>query len=224
MQIVREFFEFHLFHVLTHWHHEALLSRGTEVGSLLFIERNHTYPVSEPTFLLSPDSIDNINRAVVDVRAWHTDRFYPSVIESSPVLSRVAGDEVRGLAETVFGTHSFKTILVVSELPNSPRQRERSLELLREMGVGYVLEFPTLLQDVLNRVHPHGNYAPSHTLQTIRLLKRYNFTSRQQLEFPFMFEPPLAGQLPQVEVDTMSEDYIHEDDGDDDGVGESAGG
>ena len=210
MQFVREFFELHLFHVLTHWQHDAI-TRISDAASLLFVE--HTNPEAHPNidFLLHPNQVDLLHLAVVEVRAWHADRFYPSVIESSPVLGHVASDDVRQHAQSVFGTPEFTTILVISELPASPQPRQRALDLLRQLGIGHVVEFATLLQDILTRISAHGHYAPSQTLQTIRLLKRYNFVRRQQLEFPFPLEAPPSSTPPAVHAEVPPQDAAPEE-------------
>lgn len=199
MQFVREFFELNLFHVLTHWQHESV-PRITDFSCLLFIERGQPALPGPVDFVLRPEELTRIQRAVVEVRAWHGDRFYPSIIEASPILGHVAFPGTKELAESVLGSPEFATILVVSELSNAPKPRTRSIQLLRDHGIDHVLEFSTLLGDILNRLSPQGNYAPSQTLQTMRLLKRYNFISNQQLEFRF----PAQAFLPEIasDVDT----------------------
>ena len=200
MQLVREFFELNLFHVLTHWQHEDLASRGADPASLLFVEHVRPEGVGKPEFYLRPEELPLLHRAVVEVRAWHADRFYPSLIQSNPGLGSVAGDETLALGETVFGGADFSTVLVVSELPVSREPRERSLDLLAGLGIGHVLEFSAMLADMLERVNAHGNYAPSQTLQTLRLLKRYQLIRRQQLEFSFAADAPVPSTPPPVDA------------------------
>ncbi len=205
MQIVREFFELNMFHVLTHWQHEALTGHS-DAGALLFIERAVPRPPREVEFLLRAEDLPGIARAVVEVRAWHGERFYASVIESSPVLAHVAGSETHALAQSVFGSPDFATILVLSELPASPEPRQRALQALQELGIGHTLEFSAILQETLSRISAHGNYAPSQTLQTMRLLKRYGLMQRQQLEFPFPVQSPALSEIPDVYTDVIPED------------------
>jgi hypothetical protein len=205
LQIVREFFELQLFHVLTHWERE---STG-EGAPQLFVE--HANPDTMPLpFLLQDTGVSGLARAVVEVRAWHADRFYASVIEGNPILAHVTAPDTRELAESIFGTPEFSTVLVISELPASSEPRARSLDLLRGLGVDHVLEFPTVLRLVLDRIHAHGNYAPSPTLQTLRLMKRYDLIRRQQLELPFRIDPPPPRVPPTVDAavppDDSSED------------------
>ncbi|HEX73460.1 MAG TPA: hypothetical protein ENN65_09115 [Candidatus Hydrogenedentes bacterium] len=210
-QLVREFFELNQFRVLTHWQHQKL-PRVADPSTMLFIERMHPDTAEEIDFLLRAAQAPLIHRAVVEVRAWHADRFYPSVIESSPVLAHVAGEEVHALGLSVFDGADFTSILVISELPASLKRRARSLELLQEMGIGHVIEFPTILQAILERISAHGNYAPSQTLQTLRLLKRYNLIRRQQLEFSFPTEAMAADAQPFLESDAPDDaDYDAEE-------------
>jgi hypothetical protein len=103
---------------------------------------------------------------------------------------------VRQLAANVFGTEDFATLLVISELPTSPKPRETLAAIAAGLGIDHVLEFAAVLQDMLQRINAHGNYAPSQTLQTLRLLKRYGLVRNQQLEFSFPLEPaPSAGPV-----------------------------
>lgn len=209
MQLVREFFELNLFHVLTHWRHEAF-PHVADPGYLLFVEHTNPELRRDVDFLLRAEDIPFLYRAVVEVRAWHAERFYASIVENNSVLGHVASEEIHALAENVFGDGDFTTILVISELPASAAPKAKTLELLREMKIGHIIEFPTILQDMLSRLNADGNYAPSQTLQTLRLLKRYNFIRRQQLEFPFRTEAPPAINRPSVQVETQTEDFDFE--------------
>lgn len=200
-QLVREFFELNRFGVLTQWPHLADGFKSHEGGSLLFAEKLGGETGGDPPFLLRGEDAALLHRAVVEVRAWHADKFYPSVIESSPILAHIASDEVADLARDVFGGAVYSSVLVISELPASPARRARSLQLLEALPVGHVLEFSTLLAALARLLSSHGNYAPSQTLQTLRLLKRYNLVRRQQLEFPFQVEPPPPILPADVETD-----------------------
>jgi hypothetical protein len=214
MQLVREFFELNRFYVLPHWRCEDV-SPSTESASLLFVERAQTESGLEPEFLLRPMDLGGIRRAVVEVRAWHADRIYPSTIEGSPVLGHVASQEIRELGEAVFGVPEFKTILVVSEFSAAPAVRARALQMLQDFGIGHVLEFPTLLGDLLDGVSVNGNYAPSQTLQTLRLMKRYGFVRRQQMElfFPAAGAPEPAPRAGRARTREDAADGAGEDDG-----------
>lgn len=201
IQLVREFFELHQFSVLTWWPHHDDRARGGEAGSLLFVEHLGAAPDEPAPFLLHGSDVRLLKRAVIEVRAWHADKFYPSVIESSPILGHVASSEVAGFATAIFGAKAFATVLVISELPATAAPRARALQLLEALGIGHAIEFPTLLSALVGQLSSQGNYAPSQTLQTLRLLKRYNLIRRQQLEFPFTLEPVVRPGTPAVETD-----------------------
>ena len=211
MQIVREFFELRLYHVLTHWQHEEAGGRGADPGTLLFVEPQHTEHDPLPNFLLTHEDLSHIPRCVVDIRAWHGDRFYPSVVESNPVLGRVASEETHQLAQEIFSTDEFTTLLVISELPQSHDPRMRALACLQDLGLDHVIEFPTLLSDMVQRINPHGQYTASPTLQLLRLLKRYDFIRRQQMEFPFPVEAPTTTITPAIETTDLAPEPDDED-------------
>ena len=206
VQLVREFFELNLFQVMTNWQQSARF-RPAEHSGQLFVQNTVPGLPRELPFLLHPSDIASIERAVVEIRAWHGDRFYPSVIEANPVLYQFVSNESLALAGDVFGHASFATILVVSELPAGPELRSRSLGLLQQTGIGHVMEFPNILRDLVMRIDESGNYAASQTLQTLRLLKRYRLIRNQQMEFAFSAEAPLPEVPPRVDAtETPDED------------------
>lgn len=200
LQLVREFFELNLFRVLTHWRQDNGHLPAVEHGVRLYVENSAPAWPRDLDFVLSAKDIRNVERAVVEVRAWHADRFYPSVIENNPVLYEFVRDEELALAGDIFGHRPFTTILVLSELPVTPEQRARSVSLLQGAGIGHVLEFSALLQDLLNNVSVNSTYTGSQTLQTLRLLKRYRFIRYQQMEFVFSTEAPVPARPPVVET------------------------
>lgn len=200
VQLVREFFELNLFQVLTNWHPAARRVRPGEHGGQLFVQNTAPQPPRTLPFLLQPGDVAFIERAVVEVRAWHGDRFYPSVIEANPVLYEFVSRDSLSLASDVFQGQPFATVLVVSELPASAELRVRSVALLHDTGVGHVIEFAPILRDIVNRVDAYGTYPSSDTLQTLRLLKRYKLLRNQQMEFAFAPEAPPSDRVPVVEA------------------------
>lgn len=200
VQLVREFFELNLFQVLTNWQQSPRRLRPGEHSGQLFVQNTNVGLPRELPFLLQPPDLAIIERAVVEVRAWHGDRFYPSVIEANPVLSQFVSEDALALARDIFGGAPFQTILVLSELPASAELRARSLTMLHDCGIGHVLEFPLVLGDLLAKVDEAATYPSSTTLQTLRLLKRYKFIRNQQMEFAFPAEPPVLGSSTRVEA------------------------
>jgi len=191
VQLVREFFELNGFRTMTYWQHDR--TRAADHGLQLFVENGAAPASRELEFNLRPGDAPSLQRALVEVRPWHGERVYSSHIENNPVLFDVACDESAARARQVFGEVVFKTILVISELPTSPESRQRSLALLQAGRIDHIIEFSTILHDILDKLNPQISYSPSHTLQTLRLMKRYGFIRRHQLEFPFHNEPLITG-------------------------------
>ena len=204
VQLVRECFELNHFNVMTFWQHDR--PAVSEPGLQLLAENTAPNEDGEAGFVLEFGGLAAIGRALIEVRAWHADRFYASVIESNPVLTHVADDDSIGRARDAFSGAEFVTVLVISELPPSEEPRQRAIDLLRSAGIGHVLEFPVLLHEIIERIGTHGAYAPSHSLQTLRLLKRYDFIRRQQLEFAFPTESPLPHSPVLVETAEIPEE------------------
>ncbi len=206
VQIVREFFELNMFQAMTYWPPGQVRPYASDHAVLLFVQNTNAALPGDLEFAINPTEIHRVARAMVDVRAWHGDRLYPSVVESNPVLTQFADSQSTALAGDVFGGMDFTTILVVSELPQSQDQRERSISLLQEAGVGHVLEFGAILRNLLSNVSANGSYALSPTLHMLRLLKRYRLVRHQQMEFTFATEPPPAASPPPVEVQHVQEE------------------
>ena len=199
LQLVREFFELNLFRVTTNWRQHGTAGETGEVGLQLYVE--NTKPASGESLdvVLHPSDLPHLDYAVVEIRAWHTDRFYSSLIESNPGVTQFAEPWALGHARDFFGTDDFKTVLVVSELPRSAEQRIQALQRLRRSGVDHVIEFPNVLQSLASNVVLSGTYTGSPTLQLLQLLKRYRLLRNQQLEFTFSSEPAFVAPPVQEE-------------------------
>ena len=211
LQLVREFFELNMFAVLTNWQRESLRQRMSDSSLQVFVENVNPALSRDLDFVLDPVDLPSIERALVEVRAWHADKFYPSVIESSPVLWQFVSEESLAYARDIFGERPFTNILVISELPQSSEPRARSVQLLQEAGIDHVLEFSSVLRDLLEKVSMHENYATSPTLQILRLMKRYKLVRNQQLEFAFLNEPPVSEPSPHVEAVAETESMVFDE-------------
>lgn len=191
IQLVREYFELNLFYILPHWGIEAAQTKDQDaVPSLLFVEQAQAPEVPPQEFLLGSGDIKYIHRAAVEVRAWHGGRLYSSAMGADSLFSRVASRQTHSLASSTFNSDQYKILLVVAELPTSKTARLQSLDTLQSFGIHHVIEFRTILGDLLKQISVQGNYGPSKTLQTLKLLKRYDFIRPQdleQLELPLDF-------------------------------------
>lgn len=206
LQIVREFFEIHRFKVSTRWpQHEP--ERESDGGVQLYVQNAAAVlEAKDDDVALHPSRIAQVANGLVEIRPWHTDRFYASLIESNPVLTEFADASALGHATDFFGGELFATILVVSELPRTAEQRAQALRRILDAGVQHVLEFPAILEDLIERVALTGTYNGSSTLQLLQLLKRYRLLRSQQLEFTFPREQANYARNPRVETTASQEE------------------
>ncbi|MBN1557789.1 MAG: hypothetical protein JW951_06545 [Lentisphaerae bacterium] len=142
--------------------------------------REHAVPARG---LWTGADLKTVARAVVGIRGWHTDRFYAQTFERAPELLRFVEPPALRFAGRLLGTSAMAKILCLPRLPASADLRERTLALLRERGIDGVIEFGTLLAELVNAVDVNRNYEKSDLLQVIRLLKLYGFLRGPQLDF-----------------------------------------
>jgi hypothetical protein len=213
VQLVREFFDLNGFHSMTYWQHDRERARADH-GLQLFVENTAPASARDLDLVLRPGDAAFLRRAIVEVRPWHNDKLYASAIDANQVLFEVAGPESMARGEQVFGTRDFKTVLVISELPATIEARERSLDCFRQTAINHIIEFPVILHEILDTISPWVSYAPSQTLQTLRLLKRYDLIRFQQLEFAFHNEAPIVASGLQMDLVQAPEPAITESAGD----------
>jgi len=208
LQLVKEFFELHRFRVTTHWHQHDLESSRNDGGMQVYVENTASPNTEESSVLLSLSDIPALCRAVIEVRPWHADRLYASVLESNPILTQFAEPWALGHARDYFGTDDFATVLILSKLPSNQEQRHSAIASLQKLPVDHAIEFHTILEGLSQKVLPSGTYPGSHTLQTIRLLKRYDLLHNRQMEFAFPMEPIRTAEStdPTVDVAELDDD------------------
>jgi len=112
-------------------------------------------------------------KAVVGVSGWHTERIAPSYVKDwghrlFGFLNKLALEK----ASEVLGSKDFRRILVVSQLGAKKDSRDKFIEEAREHGIDEVIEFPTILKELISIVETESSY-DSEVLQTLRLLKVY---------------------------------------------------
>jgi hypothetical protein len=181
--IVREFFEQHGF--LVRQHRKYIAQTRREEDDIDFFVLNPTPETPEPElpFILTAEDVAKIRRAIVVVKGWHTETFSSARLASTPEIFRFVGTRVFQQAAKVFGEEGAPTkILVVPSLPQTASAREESIALLRSKGIDAVLPFRAMLADLVARTESNRNYQKSDLLQTIRILKNYEFFKEPQLE------------------------------------------
>ncbi len=133
-------------------------------------------------FLLRSADTSAIGQAIVNVKGWHTNKFFPSRLTHSPEIFDFVQPEALEKARQFFQGRNFKKILVLSSLPASGKMREKSIEFISGKGVDHVIEFVTVLDYIISKVRPNQNYPNSDLLQLLRLLKCYRLIKDSQLD------------------------------------------
>lgn len=155
----------------------------TQLNEHFFVFRlKPTKTDSQLGFILYPADIPAIQAATINVKGWHTDKFFPSRLSRSPEIFDFVQPEALAVAGEFFGGGDFKKILVLSSLPAPGEMREKSIELLESKGIDHIIEFATMLNYIIGKVKPNQNYTNSDLLQLLRLLKHYQFIKDSQLD------------------------------------------
>lgn len=139
----------------------------------------HVMPQS---LLWTAGDLKNISRAVVGVYGWHTERFYPVMLDHLPEIVRFAGAESLRVASRKLGGASIAKILCLPHLPVAQKLKEETLASLKAKGIDGIIEFRTMLTEIINGIDQNLNYEKSDVLQTIRILKNYGLLKEPQLE------------------------------------------
>ena len=182
--IVREYFELHEFLVRQHRKYISPTRSEDDDDIDFFVLNPHPKPASgELPFLLTPDHIASIERAIVVVKGWHTGTFGPARLASAPEIFRFVEPRVFQRAARAFGADGkLLKILVVPTLPQDSAARDQSISLLRSKGIDAVIPFHTMLAELIRHIETNRNYQKSDLLQIIRILKTYDFFKEPQLE------------------------------------------
>ncbi len=185
--IVREYFEMHSF--LVRQFRKGVSPADREDEEIDFLVYNPAVRAGAPErgFVLRSADLPFLERAVVVIKAWHTDVFSPSVLNSNPELFRFLEKRPFQQAVKALGTdRPLLKIMAIPALPHDQQARDQSIALLHSKGMDAVISFPTMLGDLVSQVEANRNYQKSDLLQTIRILKHYDFLKEPQLE---LFKP-----------------------------------
>ena len=181
--IVREFFELHGFFVRQLRKYVTPGGREDEEIDFLVLNPKAEPGQTAPAFVLDITELRRVARAVVVVKGWHTETFTPTRLAHTPELYRFLESATIEAAGQAFGTTSgLLKILVVPALPADRDARRQSIQVLKSKGVDGVIQFPTMLADLIDKVEINRNYQKSDLLQVIRILKNYDFFQDSQLE------------------------------------------
>ena len=190
-EIVREYFEQNGFFVRQVRKYQVQSRKKTddEEIDLLIVNPAWRKGAGKPDFFLFGTELPKVHRAVVSVKAWHTDRFTPNTLKSNPEIFRFVQEEVIKEVERYFpndgGEGDAKDLLKILVLPGLPTAdpfKSESARMLQEKGVDAILSFRSLLIDLIEKVEVNKSYRKSDTLQVLRLLKNYELLKDPQLD------------------------------------------
>ena len=181
--IVKDFFEENNFLIKINRKYIATKKKSQDVEEIdLFVLNAKPKKDKLLDFVIKPKNINNISRAIIKIKGWHTESFSPAVLTTFPKMFKFAEPDVVKLASLFFGTKEFDKILIVPSLAATNRSKDRSIEILKNKGITGVMEFKSILQAVTGMVRPNRNYFESDLLQIIRLFKIYDMLKGGQLE------------------------------------------
>jgi hypothetical protein len=181
--IVRDYFELHEFLVRQPRKYIAQTRREDDDIDFFVLNPRAAARADNQPFVLGYEDLKHIERAIVVVKGWHTETFSSARLASTPEIFRFVGTKVFQQAAKVFGENGAPLkILVVPALPHETQARDESIALLRAKGVDAVLPFRTMLADLIAQTEANRNYQKSDLLQTIRILKNYDFFKEPQME------------------------------------------
>ena len=86
-----------------------------------------------------------VQRAVVSVRGWHTERFSPATLKKNSEIFRFTELPVTIEARKILGPGSVAKVLCVSDLTASAGLHDETLFMMRQNGVDGVLSFRAML-------------------------------------------------------------------------------
>lgn len=208
--IVREYFEQNGFLVrqVRKYQVQARRKTGDEEIDLLVYNPSPAKPARRPDFFLFASELPNVHRAIVVVKGWHTGRFTPAILKSSPEIFRFLAENVHKEANRLFPFDSSEPgaaddllkILVLPGLPTAEPYRSQSVTMLKERGVDAIISFRSMLLDLIDKIEVNKNYRKSDTLQVMRILKNYDLIKDTQLDMFQVRESARARVRPEAKA------------------------
>ena len=126
--IVREYFELHGFLVRQYRKHVAPAGREDDDIDFLAFNPHVQERAADLPFVLGSGDLPFVERAVVVIKAWHTEVFSPALLTNAPELFRFLEKKVFQKMVRDFGEGgALLKILVVPALPQETQAREQSI-------------------------------------------------------------------------------------------------
>jgi len=190
--IVREYFEQNGFLVrqVRKYQVQARRKTGDEEVDLVVYNPAFKRSPRRAEFFLFANELAYVHRAIVVVKGWHTGKFTPNMLKSSPEIFRFLEENVLKEVTRFFPVDAEEPgvaedvtkILVLPSLPTAEPFRSQSVTMLKEHGVDGIISFRSMLLDIIERVEINKSYGKSDTLQVIRILKNYDLLKDAQLD------------------------------------------
>lgn len=190
--IVREYFEMNGFLVrqLRKYAVQSRAKRSEEEIDLMVYNPGWRKGVGQPSFILFSNQLERVQRAVVIVKGWHSQRFTPGTLRGSSDIFKFLEKDVLKKAEELFNIDDdqlgdiggFMKILVMPGLPQHEPHKSQSIELLQKAGIDAIISFRSMLQDIVQKLEVNHNYQKSDLLQVLRILKNYDMIKAEQME------------------------------------------
>jgi hypothetical protein len=206
--IVREYFEQNGFLVrqVRKYQVQARRKTGDEEVDLVVYNPAYARSSRRPEFFLFANELAFIHRAIVVVKGWHTGRFTPNMLKSSPEIFRFLEENVLKEVTRFFPVDAEEPgnapdvtkILVLPSLPTAEPFRSQSVAMLKEHGIDAIISFRSMLLDIIERVEINKSYGKSDTLQVIRILKNYDLLKDAQLDLLAERQPASRRNIPKA--------------------------
>jgi len=192
--IVREYFEQRGFMVHQQRKYVSTMLRDEEEMDFLVFNPKPLKGEGPLPFVLGSQDVVRLERAVVEVKASHTQTYSPAQLKDEPEMFRFLEPAIFKQAAKFFGDGgAVSKILIIPALPHDETLRQQSLDLLRAKGLDGIIPFGSLLADLVASTEPNRNYQKSDVLQVIRLLKNYDLLRESQME---LFKQPQRKPTP----------------------------
>jgi len=126
---------------------------------------------------------DPPDKAIVEVKGWHTSTFSLSFFKTEnkkDIRSRLfhfIRPEALAAANKYFKSNKYRKILVVPKI--SENNRDEILRVCKDKGVD-LLEFKNILPLIIDKTKINKNYRDSEFQQAVRLMKAYGFVREEK--------------------------------------------
>jgi hypothetical protein len=194
--IVREYFELNGFFVRQLRKHvvQSRKRQFEEHHDLVVYNPHASEGAMRAGFQLFSSDMPNLRGAVVGIKSWNDSKFTPAISKSSAKVCDFLKKEVIAKTDSYFQCDSdgsdagesdpyagYSKLIVVPGFPSNDVHRAECTELFKAQGIDGVINFSTILEDLLRRVAVNHSYSKSETLQLLRVLKLYDMVREPQM-------------------------------------------